>query len=98
MPTYEPRGVRSRGPVFPCETCRYFGPRPEDVDWGGECVNPHSDAVFWEDGGFWFTAPNDTCRLWEPVEVLSMGGDVEPKMFHGEVLQPTDSQRGKGTI
>ncbi len=39
--------------------------------------------------GFWII---------EAVQDVSKGNDVKPKMFHGEVLQPTDSQGGKGSI
>ncbi len=49
----------------PCETCAFYGPRPDDGPWGGECLNPESDALYWDDGRFYFTAPNDTCRLWQ---------------------------------
>ena len=78
MPTYEPRGTRKRGAAFPCSECDHYVDRPDC--WGGECVNPESPAIYWEEGGFHFTAPNDTCRGFESVQALyrDSGGCLKP--------------------
>ncbi len=89
MPRDKSKGVDRVGMDKPCELCAFYTPFGGER-YGGECNNPNSPALYWRDGQCWFTAPNDACTLWIPVQVVSQDGRETAKMFHGASTQDAD--------